>query len=272
MLAQAAGFAVLAAISPTALLVMAVFLGSDNPRRIAGLYTLGAVIMTVVMAVTVLLVIEATGLNQPRQQEPRYGLRLGLGILALLFAVVMIMRARRAPAAVGVTPRPAPAAMEGAAVTGAPRPAPTVEAPTVEAGTVEAGTAGGGIVAEPASVKDKERKPGLLARLTASPRPLTAFLAGLILFAPSATFIAAVQVIATSNADISLVALAMLIVIVLTALTVWLPLIAYFAAPEATTRALRNANAWLVANGKMLVVSALLIAGVALVVNGALNV
>jgi len=277
VLAQAAGFAVLAAISPTALLVMAVFLGSDNPRRIAGLYTLGAVIMTVVMAVTVLLVIEATGLNQPRQQEPRYGLRLGLGALALLFAVVMIMRARRAPAAVGVTPRPAPAAMEGAAVTGAPRPAPTVEAGTVEAGTVEAGTveagtAGGGIVAEPASVKDKERKPGLLARLTASPRPLTAFLAGLILFAPSATFIAAVQVIATSNADISLVALAMLIVIALTALTVWLPLIAYFAAPEATTRALRNANAWLVANGKLLAVSALLIAGVALVVNGALNV
>ena len=267
MLAQAAGFAVLAAISPTALLVMAVFLGSDNPRRIAGLYTLGAVIMTVVMAVTVLLVIEATGLNQPRQQEPRYGLRLGLGALALLFAVVMIMRARRAPAAVGVTPRPAPAAMEGAAVTGAPRPAPTVEA-----GTAEAGTVGGGIVAEPASVKDKERKPGLMARLTASPRPLTAFLAGLILFAPSATFIAAVQVIATSNADISLVALAMLIVIALTALTVWLPLIAYFAAPEATTRALRNANAWLVANGKLLAVSALLIAGVALVVNGALNV
>jgi hypothetical protein len=33
--AQAAGFAVLAALSPTALLVMAVFLGSANPRTTA---------------------------------------------------------------------------------------------------------------------------------------------------------------------------------------------------------------------------------------------
>lgn len=227
MLAQAAGFAVLAAISPTALLVMAVFLGADNPRRIAGLYVAGAVVMTVVMAITVLLVLKAAGLNQPRQHEPRYGLRLGLGIVALLVAVMLIARARRAAAAVAGTPR---------------RPDGT------------------------------ESKPGLIARLTASPRPLTAFLAGLILFAPSTTFIAAVQVIATSNADTTLTALAMLIVITLTVLFVWLPLIAHFAAPEATTRRLRNANGWLVANGKVLVTSALLIAGVALTVNGALNI
>ncbi len=264
MLAQAAGFAVLAAISPTALLVMAVFLGSDNPRRIAGLYAAGAVLMTVLMAITVLLVLQATGLNQPRQHEPRYALRLGLGIIALLFAAVMIMRARRrASAAVEGMPLPHPVALNGAGVGGTtPRPAPTVAA----------GTGGEGTVAAPASVREKERKPGLIARLTASPRPLTAFLAGVILFAPSATFIAAVQVIATSKADTSLVALAMLIVIVLTVLTVWLPLIAYFAAPEATTRTLRNANGWLIANGRMLAVCALLIAGVALVVNGALNV
>lgn len=227
MLAQAAGFAVLAAISPTALLVMAVFLGSDNPRRIAGLYVTGAIVMTVIMAITVLLVLQAAGLNQPRQHEPRYGLRLGLGIVAFLVAALVIRRARRSAAAAGL-----------------PRP----------------------------TVQDKERKPGLIARLTASPRPLTAFLAGVILFAPSTTFIAAVQVIATADADASLVAIAMLIVIVLTALSVWLPLIAYLAWPEATTRRLRNANGWLVANGRMLAVSALLIAGVALTVNGALNI
>jgi hypothetical protein len=176
----------------------------------------------------------------------------------------MIMRARRrASAAFAGMPRPHPVAMNGAGVSGtASRPA----------STVGEGTGGGGTVAAPASVREKERKPGLIARLTASPRPLTAFLAGVILFAPSTTFIAAVQVIATSKADTSLVALAMLIVVVLTALTVWLPLIAYFAAPEATTRTLRNANGWLIANGRMLAVSALLIAGVALVVNGALNV
>jgi hypothetical protein len=257
VLAQAAGFAVLAAISPTALLVMAVFLGSDNPRRIAGLYTLGAVVMTVIMAITVLFVLQAAGLNQPREQEPRYGLRLGLGILALGFAAVIIVRARRAASAtVQGTRRPAPAAMRGSGAEGPPLPSPAV---------VEE-------VAEEVAVSSKERKPGLIARLTASPRPLTAFLAGVILFAPSTTFIAAVQVIATSDANMELVALAMVIVIVLTALTVWLPLIAYYVWPEPTTRRLRNANAWLVANGKMLVVTALLIAGVALTVNGALNI
>ena len=35
MLVQAGGFALLAAISPTALLVAAVYLGSDNPRLTA---------------------------------------------------------------------------------------------------------------------------------------------------------------------------------------------------------------------------------------------
>lgn len=205
---------------------MAVFLGSENPRRIAGLYVAGAVLMTVIMAITVLLVLQAAGLNQPRQHEPRYGLRLGLGIAALLVAALMIRRARRSAAA---------------------------DLPLV-------------------SAKDKQRKPGLIARLTASPRPLTAFLAGVILFAPSTTFIAAVQVVATSDAGASLVAVAMLIVIALTALCVWLPLVAYLAWPEATTRRLRDANGWLVANGRALAVIALLIAGVALTVNGALNI
>jgi heme A synthase len=94
VIAESAGFALLAAISPTALLVMVIFLGSDNPRRIAMLYVAGAILMTVAMAITVLIVLHATGLNQPRQHEPRYGLRLGLGILALALAVFMTQRAR----------------------------------------------------------------------------------------------------------------------------------------------------------------------------------
>jgi Sap, sulfolipid-1-addressing protein len=235
VLAQAAGFALLAAMSPTALLVMAVFLGSDNPRRTAMLYVTGAVLMTVVMAVTVLLVLRATGLNQPRQHEPRYGLRLGLGILALAVAAVMTVRGRRQ----------APSAVTGGG----------------QAGAGETGPAGA-----PA------RQPGLMSRLTARPRPLTAFLAGLLLFAPSATFIAAVQVIATADATVAATVVAMVIVAVLTVVIVWLPLIAYLAAPGATTRALRAANGWLVAHGRSVVTCGLLIAGVILVINGARGV
>jgi len=241
VLVQAAGFGLLAAISPTALLVMAVFLGSDNPRRTAQLYLAGAVLMTVLMAVTFLLVLRATGLNQPRERDPRYGLRLGLGILALAVGAVMILRARRAAAAV--------------AVTGA-------EGPGVPATGGEDDSTGG--AAAP-------RKPGMVSRLTARPRPATAFIAGLLLFAPSATFIAAVQVIATANAPVTETVLAVLIITVLNVLTVWLPFIAHLAAPEATARALRNANGWLVAHGRTLAVYGLAVAGVALVLNGALG-
>ena len=223
MLAQAAGFGLLAAISPTSLLVMAVFLGSDNPRRIGQLYLAGAVLMTLVMAVTVLLVLRATGLNRPQEHDPRYGLRLGLGVLALAVAGVMIARARRAPGA---------------------------------GGAAEQGTPG---------------RPGVISRLTSSPRPLTAFIAGLLLFAPSATFIAAVQVIATANASTAETVLAVVVVTLLNVLTVWLPYIAYLVAPEATTRFLRNANGWLVAHGRAAAVGALAVAGVALVLNGALG-
>jgi Sap-like sulfolipid-1-addressing protein len=220
VLVQATGFALLAAVSPTALLVMAVFLGSANPRRTALMYVAGAVIMTVVMAVTILLVLRATGLNQPRQREPRYALRFGLGLVTLAAAVFVGRRGRRPP------------------------PASDGEA----------------------------RRPGLVARLTASPTPRTAFLLGVLLFAPSTTFIAAVQVVATANAGVPVTAGAIVVVVILTVLGVWLPLLAYLAAPDATTRSLGAANGWLRAHGRALLIGALWIAGTVLVVNGALGV
>ena len=219
MLGQAAGFAVLAAISPTALLVMAIFLGSANPRRTALMYVVGAVLMTVVMAVVILYVLRATGLNQPREREPRYALRFALGAASLAAAVVVSRRRR-----------PLTTASEGEA-----------------------------------------KRPGLVARLTASPSPRTAFLLGVLLFAPSTTFIAAVQVVATANAGVPVTAGAILVVVILTVLVVWLPLLAYLAAPNATTRALGAANGWLRAHGRALLIGGLWVAGTVLVVNGALG-
>jgi hypothetical protein len=218
VLAEAAGFALLAAISPTALLLMAVYLGSANPRTTALMYVAGAVLMTIVTAVAALLIIRATGLDQPRQHDARYGLRLGLGILAAIAAVVVALRKRR--------------------------PAPDPDRP----------------------------KKGIVARLIATPSPRAAFVSGLLLFAPGATFIAAVQVIATARAGVPVTALGLATVVVITVLVVWLPLVAYLAAPEATTRGLKSLNGWLRANGRMLLTAGLAIAAVALVVNGALGV
>jgi Sap, sulfolipid-1-addressing protein len=236
VLGQAAGFAVLAAVSPTALLVMAVFLGSANPRTTALLYVAGAMIMTVAMAVAVLLILRATGLNQPHQHDPRYGLRLGLGFLALIAAVIVARRSRRPALAMGT---------------------PAMSSQAAEARTAGAPAAG-----------TRQKPTGLVSRLVAEPKPSTAFGVGVLLFAPSATFIAAVQVVATARASTAATALALVIVILLSALTVWLPLLAYLAAPGPTTRLLKSLNGWLRANGRFLLMLALVIGGLWLVVNG----
>jgi hypothetical protein len=94
VIAQAAGLALLAALSPTALLVAAVYLGSARPRPTAASYLAGALLMSLAMGLVVLLVLRSIGLNRPDQHAPRYGLRLGLG-LALLAAAAVV--ARRKP-------------------------------------------------------------------------------------------------------------------------------------------------------------------------------
>jgi hypothetical protein len=95
MLAQAAGFAVLAAISPTALLVIAVYLGSAQPRRTGGYYLAGAILMSVITGVIVLAALHAGGLSRPDERQPRYGLRLGVGVLALAASAFIFARRRR---------------------------------------------------------------------------------------------------------------------------------------------------------------------------------
>lgn len=217
MIFQAAGFAVLAAISPTALIVMAVFLGSGNPRLTALAYVTGAFVMTVVMALVVLYVLRSTGLNLQREHDPRYGFRLGLGLLALAGAVI---------------------------VTWVKRP----------------------------QKERKQQRQGLMARLVSMPSARTAFAAGVLIFAPSATFIAAVQVVATAQAGIPVTALTLVIIVLLTCMVVWIPLLTYLAAPHATTRWLKTINDWIRAHAKRLGLYALEVCGIILVVNGALGV
>jgi hypothetical protein len=231
VLGQAAGFAVLAAVSPTALLVMAVFLGSANPRTTALLYVAGAMLMTVVMAVVVLVILRSTGLNQPHQHAPRYGLRLGLGFLCLIAAALVARRSRQSALALGTQ-------------------------------------AIGSQAVETEAAATKQKRPGLVSRLVAEPKPGTAFGVGVLLFAPSATFIAAVQVVATARVSTATTTLALVIVILLTGLIVWLPLLTYLAAPGPTTRLLKSLNGWLRANGRFLLMLALVIGGLWLVING----
>ena len=225
MLAQAAGFAVLAALSPTALLITAVYLGSAQPRTTVLCYLAGAVLVSTVLGIGLLLVLRYGHFQLPGNRTPRYGLRLGLGLL-ILAAIAVV--ARRKPILLGLPGQP-----------GQPLPP---------------GQSGQG--------------KGIVSRLVSSPSPLSAVVVGLLVFGPGVTFIAAVQVIATARAGIPLSALGLVIVVVINAAFIWLPFLAYLAAPELTTRKLTAFNGWLRAHGRILLSLALLVAGVILVVNG----
>src|SRR6516165_7366229 len=103
MLAQAAGFAVLAALSPTALLITAVYLGSAQPRTTVLCYLAGAVLVSTVLGIGLLLVLRYGHFQLPGNRTPRYGLRLGLGLL-ILAAIAVV--ARRKPILLGLPGQP----------------------------------------------------------------------------------------------------------------------------------------------------------------------
>jgi Sap, sulfolipid-1-addressing protein len=216
MLAQAAGFAVLAALSPTAILITATYLGSARPRFTALCYLAGAVFMSTIMAILVLVVLRSTQLQIPRHRTPRYELRLGLGLLILAVGAVV---ARHRP--------------------------------------------------RPRDPSQPSR--GIVARLLASPAPVTAVVAGLVIFTPALTFVAAIQVVATARASPALSAVGLIIVIVIYVASIWLPFLAYLAAPEQTSRRLTAFNEWLLAHGRAVLIIGLLVAGAALAANGTLG-
>jgi hypothetical protein len=205
VLAQAAGLALLSALSPTALLITAVYLGSARPGLTSLFYLAGAVLVSVVMGVVVLFALRSAGLNHPDQRAARYGLRLGLGALLLAAAFIATRKLRsRTPAKV---------------------------------------------------------RHGLLSRMVADPAPLSAFVVGLLVFAPGVTFIAALQVIATARADLEVTTLAVLLVVVINVLLVWLPITLHLVAPHATEKRLKAFNSWLRANGRTVLTGVLVAAG-----------
>jgi hypothetical protein len=214
VLGQAAGLALLSALSPTALLVVAVYLGSARPRETALCYLAGAVTMSLILGVVFVAILRDVGLGLPRNHVARSDVQLGLGLALVAAAVVVAARQPRQP--------------------------------------------------DPANARQ-----GIVSRMIARPAPATAFLVGVIVFGPSLTFLAALQVIATARAGLGLTAVALAIVVVITVLLVWLPLVLYLVAPEPTTRCLTAFNGWLRAQATKLIVAVLLVAGAIMIGVGA---
>jgi hypothetical protein len=97
VIAEASGLALLAALSPTALLVTAVYLGSAQPRRTSLFYLAGAVTMSVAVAVVFLAVLRGAGLSLPSHRAIRYDVRIGFGVLLLVAAGAVAVRKPRQP-------------------------------------------------------------------------------------------------------------------------------------------------------------------------------
>jgi hypothetical protein len=216
---QAAGLAALAALYPPALLIAAIYLGSTRPRRMALLYLIGALLITVVSGVVILVALRAGGLSLPAHRTPRYGLRLGLGLLAMAGAGYLMLRERKRRL-------------------------------------------------RPPSAR---KKPSLVSRMAARPRPLTAMAAGLLIFAPGVGFVAAVQVIATAKEGLGATIAALVLVVAIDVAFAWLPLVVHLIAPDRTTRTLKALDGWLGAHGRMLLIGVLAALGVILVVDGAIG-
>jgi Sap, sulfolipid-1-addressing protein len=98
-------------------------------------------------------------------------------------------------------------------------------------------------------------------------RPMAVFITGAILYAPSGSYLAAVQQIATSDAGLPW-GVQLLVVIAIVLITVEVPLLSYALKPEATARVLRRAERWLDLHGRQALVAVLAGIGIYLIVDG----
>ncbi len=240
MFEQAAGLALAAAFYPPAMLIAALYLASKRPGRVTALYVIGGLLIVTLVGAVALIAIRAGGLSLHSQSHTRYGLRLAMGIVAIVASVVIARRKpREQHKRVGTRPgRKIPA--EG------------------DSSGADQGTG--------ASAKPK--KPGIVKRLTADPTPRTAFLVGILMFGPSLTFVAAVQAVATSKASVGATIGAMVMIFILTLSFAWIPLLAFLIAPAATARWLKAFENWLRAHRKVVLTVAVGAVGIFLVIQG----
>lgn len=97
LFAQAAGLALLGAVYPPAMLVAALYLGSERPGRITLLFVVGGLATVTVIGIAALLAIRAGGLSHVSHHKTRYGLRLALGVVAIIASIVLYRRRSRPP-------------------------------------------------------------------------------------------------------------------------------------------------------------------------------
>ena len=287
---QSLSLALAGSFYPAGPVALAIYLSSARPRRAALFYLLGALIITAVAGAIVLIFLRGINIDQPGNGNARDGLRLGLGLVALVFAFVVYRRSRLSQKASppGAVESQAVAAAEGLALATAVEEsadasllgesAAATEEPADAAASDEAANAtasdepadasaaGTGDAATAAGTPAKQ--PGFTERMTARPRAATVVLVGAISFIPGVAYLAAVQSIGNVSAGWATSALALLAVVLLDLWLVWVPVLLFLAAPDRTVAAVKTGNAWVRGHGRLLLAALLALVGVFLVISG----
>ncbi len=100
----------------------------------------------------------------------------------------------------------------------------------------------------------------------ANPRLLSVFVVGILLYLPSATYIAAVQEVATDEASGASTFFALLVIVLIVLLLVEIPLISYAVAPAWTRARISSVEQWLDRNQQAVYASVLIFLGAAIAI------
>ena len=92
LFAQVAGLALVAAFYPPAMLLAALYLRSERPGKTTLFFLVGGIFVVTLVGIVVLVVMRAGGLSHVGHHQTRYGVRLALGVIALVAAAVLILR------------------------------------------------------------------------------------------------------------------------------------------------------------------------------------
>jgi hypothetical protein len=209
---QAIPLALVSSLYPFGLVALLVLFGATRPRPRSGVFLLGAALCLLAVGLVFVLVARGTGLSDSSNSDPRYGLRIGFGVLFLIGAWILAHR----------PPKP----------------------------------------------KTASDEPSRVSKAVAGSGLLAVFVIGLVMYTPSPTYIAALDVVGGTKMSTAAAVGWVVLVVVLVLITIEVPILLYFVAPGWTVPKLEAVNQWLDRNGRSLIVWVLVVLGVWQIIDG----
>jgi hypothetical protein len=210
MPAQAIPLALIASLYPFGLAVVLLLAEAERYKGRVTVFLAGAAICTLAIGFAVVFALHGAGLGQQSEQSPRYGLRIGIGVV---FVVVAAILARRPP-----------------------KPKKSGESKVTHAA----------------------RNGGLIAVLVA----------GILLYLPSPTYLSALQEVGSSKLSPTATVAWVIIVVAITLITIWVPVLVIVLAPDWSKPKLAALNSWLSRNSRTLLIVVLAVLGVWQIIDG----